>query len=230
MNEVINFLSGMSDEAVVIRIAIATLFGSFIGWERVARHHSAGIRTFALVSLGSAVATALNLYLAEMPGMSADVSRIPAGVVSGIGFLGAGTILVTGRNQIKGLSTAATLWVASCMGMAIGAGYLKVGLACFILVMLANVFLIRISAKVEENTKYMSIYVELSKNRGLSKLSKALVADGITISSMTKSREKPLEESDTAVIIEIEMDRRRSHQDIIDFFSELDYVNYVEEV
>jgi putative Mg2+ transporter-C (MgtC) family protein len=230
MNEAINYLSEMSDLAVVIRIAIATLFGSLIGWERVARHHSAGIRTFALVSLGSAVATALNLYMAVLPGMSADVSRIPAGVVSGIGFLGAGTILVTGRDQIKGLSTAATLWVASCMGMAIGAGYLKVGFACFVLVMLANVVLIRISVKIEENNKLMSIYVEITKEEGVLSLTKQLVDEGFTIKSIKKSREKPLQSSDVAVIIDLGLNRRRSHQEILDLLSELDFVSYVEEV
>ena len=128
VNTVIDYLQGMNDGAVAIRLVLATLCGSLIGWERVLRRHSAGIRTFALVSLGSAVATVLNLYLAILPNMEADVSRIPAGVVSGIGFLGAGTIILTGRNQIKGLTTAASLWVASCMGMAFGAGYLSVGL------------------------------------------------------------------------------------------------------
>ena len=153
MNGVLTYLSSMCEGAVVLRLAIATLCGSLIGWERVVKHHSAGIKTFSLVSLGSAVATVLNIYLAAMPDLSADVSRIPAGVVSGIGFLGAGTILVTGRNQIKGLSTAASLWVTSCMGMAIGAGYMTVGITCFALVLLANIVLRRFSAVVENNSK-----------------------------------------------------------------------------
>ena len=125
---IIDFLESPQDIAVAIRLVIATLFGSLIGWERVVKRHSAGIKTFALVSLGSAIATALNIFLALEPELNADVSRIPAGVVSGIGFLGAGTILVTGRQQIKGLTTAASLWVTSCMGMAIGGGYLIIGI------------------------------------------------------------------------------------------------------
>ena len=108
--EILEFLQSPCEVAVVIRLALAALFGALIGWERIARHHNAGIRTFALVSLGSAVAAALNIYLALMPELKADASRISAQVVSGIGFLGAGTILVTGRKQIKGLSTAASLW------------------------------------------------------------------------------------------------------------------------
>ena len=228
--QLLNDLQSMSEGAVVIRLAIATLFGSLIGWERLVRHHSAGIKTFALVSLGSAVATVLNLYLAMMPGVDADVSRIPAGVVSGIGFLGAGTILVTGRQQIKGLSTAASLWVASCMGMAIGAGYMIVGCSCLLLVLLANIVLYRLSSRVEENSRHMSVYIEVSKSRGVSKLLKAISEAGFEISSMIKSREKTIQSTDIALIIDIDFDRRRSHQEVINMISDLDYVSYVEEV
>ena len=145
---IISFLQGSDDIAVAIRLVIATVFGGLVGWERIIKHHSAGIKTHALVSLGSASATALNIYLAMLPGLNADVSRIPAGVVSGIGFLGAGTILVTGRKQIKGLSTAATLWVTSCMGMAIGAGYLEIGCVCLAMVGFSNILLKQLSNKV----------------------------------------------------------------------------------
>ena len=166
---ILEFLESSNDWAVAIRLILATLFGCLVGWERVVKRHSAGIKTFALVSLGSAVSTALNIYLAMIPGLSADTSRIPAGVVSGIGFLGAGTILVTGRKQIKGLTTAASLWVTACMGMAIGGGYLVVGTVCFVLIMIANVILMQLSKVVEEYSKYLSLYIEVNKNAGVKK-------------------------------------------------------------
>lgn len=226
----IEFLEGPADLAVAIRLILATLFGSLIGWERVVKRHSAGIKTFALVSLGSAVATALNIYLAELPGLNADVSRIPAGVVSGIGFLGAGTILVTGRQQIKGLTTAASLWVASCMGMAIGGGYLIVGIICFALVMLANVVLMNLSKVVEEHSKYISIYVEVNKGGGAKKLTKWFSEKGYKVSSITKSKEKTIQSSDTAIIVDIDFDKKRAHREFLDEINELEYVSYVEEI
>ena len=128
MKGALEYLQGWSDLAICCRLIIATFLGSLIGWERISKRHNAGIRTFALVSLGAAVSTALNIKLGYIPGLEADVSRIPAGVISGIGFLGAGSILVTGRNQIKGLTTAASLWVCAAMGLVIGAGYLLVGI------------------------------------------------------------------------------------------------------
>lgn len=227
---VLEFLEGTSDAAVAIRLILATLFGCLVGWERVVKRHSAGIKTFALVSLGSAVTTALNIYLAMIPGLSADTSRIPAGVVSGIGFLGAGTILVTGRKQIKGLTTAATLWVTACMGMAIGGGYLVVGTVCFILIMIANVILMQLSKVVEEYSKYLSLYIEVNKNAGVKKLSKWISEQGFEVSSMTKSKEKTLLSSDAALIVDIDFDRKRSHKEVLNALTELDFVSYVEEI
>jgi len=228
--EILDFLQSPCEVAVVIRLALAALFGALIGWERIARHHNAGIRTFALVSLGSAVAAALNIYLALMPELKADASRISAQVVSGIGFLGAGTILVTGRKQIKGLSTAASLWVSACMGMAIGAGYLVVGVACFFMVIFANMVLLHLSRRVEGNSKYLSIYIEVDKARGVTKLMKKISEEGFNISSMVKSKEKTLLATDCGLIIDLDLDRRRSHSQVLDIFSNQDYVNYIEEV
>ena len=151
-------------------------------------------------------------------------------MVSGIGFLGAGTILVTGRKQIKGLTTAASLWVTACMGMAIGGGYLVVGIICFALIMIANVILMHLSKIVEEYSRYLSIYIEVNKSGGVKKLSKWITDQGHSISSMTKSKEKPLQSSDAAVIIDIDFDKKRSHKEFINMLNELEYVNYVEEI
>jgi putative Mg2+ transporter-C (MgtC) family protein len=229
-SEMINFLQGTSDVAVTIRLVIATIFGGLVGWERIIKHHNAGIKTFALVSLGSAAATALNIYLAYLPGLNADVSRIPAGVVSGIGFIGAGTILVTGKQQIKGLSTAATMWVTSCMGMAIGAGYLEIGCVCLLMVAFANILLLQLSKRVEGTSKYISIYIEVNKNRGVNKLTRAILDNGFRIVSITKSKEKTLQSSDTGLLVDIMMDKKRDHHEIINLLNEFDFVNYIEEV
>ena len=230
VNTIIDYLQGMDDLAVAIRLVIATACGSLIGWERVVRRHSAGIRTFALVSLGSAVAAVLNIYLALIPNLNADVSRIPAGVVSGIGFLGAGTILVTGRNQIKGLTTAATLWVASCMGMAFGAGYLSVGFVCFGLVLIANLLLMHLSTRVEENSRYVSLYIEVEETNGIKKLRKSFKEMGYQVTSMNKTKDKTLSGTDTALMIDLDFKKRHSHLKLIDDLNNLDFVSYVEEV
>lgn len=228
--DIIYFLEGSSMTAVGIRLFLAALFGCLIGWERIVNKQKAGIRTFALVSLGAAVATVLNLYLVESIGESVDASRIPAGVVSGIGFLGAGTIIVTGRNQIKGLTTAATMWVTASMGMAIGAGYLGVGVVCFVLVMITNRILFALSRRVEEHSRYISIYLEVEKAKGVIKLRQYISETGYDLNSMNKSKEKTLQASDVAITIEMDMKKKKDHRKVLEEFAKLDYVNYLEEV
>ena len=230
MKEVINFLDGFSTSAVGIRLIIATLFGSLVGWERVTKKHNAGIKTFALVSLGSAVATILNIYLARMENQSADISRIPAGVVSGIGFLGAGMILVTGRNQIKGLTTAASLWVTSIMGMAIGGGFLEMGTICFVLIMISNRVLQYFSQRVEEHNRYLSVYLEVEKVKGVVRLRKFLTESGYSLLSMNKTKEKTLQPSDVAIAVELDLKGQVGHQVVIEKLNNLEYVNYLEEI
>lgn len=230
MQEMMQYLESFDETAVAVRLVIATLFGSLIGWERITKRHNAGIKTFALVSLGSAVATVLNIYLAGMENLSADVSRIPAGVVSGIGFLGAGTILVTGRNQIKGLTTAASLWVTANMGMVIGGGFLFTGTVCFVLVMIANRVLLRLSNRVEEHNRYLSIYLEVEKVKGVTRLRKFLSESGYTVSTMTKTKEKTLQVSDVAIVVELDLHASIEHQQVIDKLNNLEYVNYLEEI
>lgn len=230
MNEVMDFLQGWSGQAIAIRLFIATFFGCLIGWERISKRHNAGIRTFALVSLGAATATVLNIELAGIENMYADASRIPAGVISGIGFLGAGSILVTGRNQIKGLTTAASLWVCAAMGLAIGGGFLTTGTACFVLIMIANKCLTFFSQNVEEHNRYLSIYVEVEKVKGVTRLRKYIAETGYELLSMNKSREKTLVASDVAIIINLDLKNKVDHQVVLNAFNNLEYVNYIEEI
>ena len=166
----------------------------------------------------------------QIPGLEADVSRIPAGVISGIGFLGAGSILVTGRNQIKGLTTAASLWVCAAMGLVIGAGYLLVGIVCFALIMIANRVLQNLSVSVEEHSRYISIYLEVEKLKGVVKLRKYISETGYELVSMNKTKEKTLLDSDVALTVVLDMKSTTEHQNVLDAFNNLDYVNYLEEI
>lgn len=231
MKELIGFLEGYSEAAIAIRLIIATLFGSLIGWERVTKnhYHYVGIKTFALVSLGSAVAIVLNMELALGGNMQADVGRIPAGVVSGIGFLGAGMILVTGRNRIKGLTTAASLWVTANMGMAVGGGFLTTGVVCFALIMIANRLLQRFSQNVEQRSHFMSIYLEVEREKGVMKLRKYLSEAGYELLSMSKVKEKTLQSSDVAISVELDLIEPTEHRQVLEKLGNLDYVNYLEE-
>lgn len=120
----LNFLSAF------VRLFLAMLLGGILGYGREKKHLPAGFRTYMVVCLGSALSMMVGIYVTDITG-AADASRIGAQVVSGISFLGAGTILVTRQNQVKGLTTAAGLWAVACMGLALGAGFYSGALICF---------------------------------------------------------------------------------------------------
>lgn len=118
---------GLSLHDIIIRLGLATILGIAIGIERARREQSAGMRTYAVVSMASALIMIVSIYgVPDMGGPEHDTSRIAAQVVSGIGFLGAGVIFMR-RNIVHGLTTAALLWAASGVGLAIGGGLLITG-------------------------------------------------------------------------------------------------------
>lgn len=134
MDDIIAYLREMNMASVLFRLVLAMFAGGILGLERVRKRRPAGSRTYMLVSVGAALAMLLGQYEFAMVtgpwaeaaaeiGQRVDVSRFGAQVINGIGFLGAGTILVTGRQQVKGLTTSAGLWASACMGLAIGAGF-----------------------------------------------------------------------------------------------------------
>ena len=110
---------------IATRIILSVLFGGILGMERGMKNRGAGLRTYMLVCLGSCVVMMTNQFLYQSY-QSGDPARLGAQVINGIGFLGAGTIIVTKRNQIKGLTTAAGLWTSACAGLALGIGLYEV--------------------------------------------------------------------------------------------------------
>ncbi|MBL0911875.1 MAG: MgtC/SapB family protein [Bacteroidia bacterium] len=128
----------MSLDLFIIRILTSVLTGFIIGFERQWNHKSAGLRTNTLASVGSAVFVLLSFYITA--GSGGDVTRIIAQVVTGIGFIGAGIIFKEGFN-VRGLTTAVTIWCSSAIGCFAGAGFLKEAITASMIVVLVNVVL-----------------------------------------------------------------------------------------
>ena len=148
--------------AIIIRIVLALLFGGLIGTERELTNHPAGIKTHALVCIGSALSSLITVEMAyEIHALnqitsfapSIDISRIAAGVVTGIGFIGAGAILKSKSGSIvTGITTAATIWVTGCLGLAVGMGYYKMSIVTFLTVFIATPIL----NLIEKNFLYVN--------------------------------------------------------------------------
>jgi len=130
----------ISEIEVVIRLVLAAIIGGAIGYEREINNRPAGLRTHVLVTMGAALMMLVSKYAFSDLGIPYNPSRIASQVVSGIGFLGAGTIIMQG-NVVHGLTTAASLWTAACIGLAIGAGYYLGGITGAIIVIFTLIIL-----------------------------------------------------------------------------------------
>jgi len=163
MGNFLNMINGYNTISILFRLFLAVLCGGIIGFDRGRKRRPAGFRTYMIVCLGAALTMLISQHMFYR-GYTTDLSRLGAQVVSGIGFLGAGTIIVTGRQQIKGLTTAAGLWASACMGLAIGAGFYFGALVGFLLVLLTMTLLSYIEGKLIASARNMNIYVEYTSS------------------------------------------------------------------
>lgn len=154
MLEFLNPLREMNTVSVMLRMLIAVLIGAVIGLERSAKNRPAGFRTHILVCLGAAVAAMTGLYIFLVLKLPTDVSRLGAQVISGLGFIGAGTIVVTKKMSIKGLTTAAGLWTTGIIGLAIGSGYFELGIIGAVLVLMAETLFNALGRKIRHTPDY----------------------------------------------------------------------------
>ena len=226
----LDFFRDLNLMSVSARLILTTLLGSVVGIERANKRYAAGIRTFALVSLGAALSTIMGLYFAQMSPNAADISRIPSQLLCGIGFLGAGTIIVTDRRQIKGLTTAAGLWVTAAMGIAIGAGMIGAAIVCFFLILITNYYMHYMTRYVENHTRMIELYIELEHDKIRTLIEYIKKDEGCSICSIERRREQPLVEDDVVLRLEIDLNRRENHKMVIQDLLALEGVHYVEEL
>jgi len=134
---------------IIFRILLSGLLSSLIGFEREIRHRSAGLRTHILVCLGSTLVMLTSLYVFDIykDKVPLDPARIAAGIITGIGFLGAGTIIRMGEG-VRGLTTAASLWVSAAIGLGVGCGFYSASIFTTILVIFVLFFLRRLETKI----------------------------------------------------------------------------------
>lgn len=175
MNDILNYLREFNIVSMILRLALAFLCGGMIGMERGKRGRAAGLRTHILVCLGAAMTVMTGLFAVQTLKINSDPLRIGAQVISGIGFLGVGTILITGNTHVRGLTTAAGLWTTASIGLAIGIGYYEAAILCTILCVLTIVFLSRFENIVVGKNRNIELYVEI---RDVSKVN--FVVDTIT--------------------------------------------------
>ena len=204
----IDAMAEWNSVAICGRLALAILTGTVIGIDRGLKRRGAGIKTHALVCLGSALVMLTSEYMSMNFDQKADLARLGAQVISGVGFLGVGTILVTEKQRVRGLTTAAGLWACACVGLAIGIGFVEgaVYTLMFIVVVLRLLNKIDIGLFLQEmrSRNVKTETVETTKNKLPGKFS--------------------------SLVVTLEVNHYNMRPELIDEIRNFDYVHYVEEM
>lgn len=159
MTAIINYLSEMSVVTVILRLFLSTILGGIIGFERGKHGRAAGFRTHIILCVGAALTALVGVYCYEELGFTSDPMRIPAQVVSGIGFLGAGAIILKNKMTITGLTTAAGMWTTAVIGIATGAGFYTGAITGAILLFCTTTFFTMFE---KARKSIVNIYVEIN--------------------------------------------------------------------
>lgn len=244
MNSLFHFfdpIRGVSCGGLIVKIILAVFFGGMIGLERGHKHRAAGSRTYMIVCLGAALTVILSQYeswlvtdvwreVSELLGRKVDVSRYSAKVIGGIGFLGAGTIIVTGRQEVKGLTTAAGLWTSACMGLAIGSGFYECAILGFVLILFTTVILEKVSAWVVSRARNMDLYVEFEKMENLGEIISTIKSLNIQIFDVDIQREKQSNGVTVGAVISSRLPKKETHSHVMAKISKFDFVTVVDEI
>ena len=229
MKEFFKMLSEYNAVSAIVRLTLAIVCGGIIGIDRGRKRRPAGFRTHMIVCLGATLTMLISQHLITS-GYITDVSRLGAQVVSGIGFLGAGTIIVTGRQKIKGLTTAAGLWASACMGLAIGAGFYIGAVVGFLFMILAMTVFSKIESKLVLVARNMNIYVEYTSGSDVGKMIDALKGLGVKIYDIEVNRGKNADSPYPGCVISVRIPRSLAHSSVMAELVSLDGVRTVEEI
>ena len=213
--------------AIALRILAAVILGGLIGRERGMKNRPAGLRTYMLVCLGACVVMMLNQY-AYQAYNTGDPVRLGAQVVSGIGFLGAGTIIVTSHNQIKGLTTAAGLWASACIGLAIGIGLYEVGVTAGLTVYAVLTVLHNWDYRMRSRTRVVDLYIELNRKYALGSFIRSAREKNLELSNLQREEDTAGPHELFCFIVTVEGKNKMRAEEILNAVKNMEEVSFAE--
>ena len=229
IGEIIDLLQGTNIYSTIFKLTMAVICGGVIGLERVKKRRPAGFRTYMLVCLGAALTMVISQYLASK-GQTTDVSRLGAQVINGVGFLGAGTIIVTGKQQIKGLTTAAGLWASACMGLAIGAGFYFGALIGCVAIILTVSLLSMLEGRIMSNARNMNIYIEFTETDDIGGTIETLKKLNVKIFDIEITKIRSSDGLPPSAILAIRLPKKAKHSEIMAAVASVNGIQTVEEL
>ena len=230
MEDILAYLREVNTVSIILRLTLATIFAGIIGLERGKKKRPAGFRTHILVCIGATIIMITNQYIIDIMHMASDPTRLGAQVISGIGFLGAGTIIVDRRNQVKGLTTAAGLWACACMGLAIGIGFYEGAIISCIFLFGVMTGLHKMDLYVQNNSKGINIYAEFKTISNVTSFIKNLRSRGVRISDLEVQKTDKIDKSNVGVVMTLRLLDKVNHAECILSLHNEDGVLFIEEI
>lgn len=221
-----DYLRDVTTVSVLFRLFLAVVCGGIIGIEREHKRRPAGFRTHILICLGASMTTLTSQFLFYNLNLYTDIGRLGAQVVAGIGFIGAGAIIVTKRRQVKGLTTAAGLWTCAIIGLAVGAGYYEAAIISTLVILIAEIFFVKFEYWILVNSRNLNIYVEYDDNENLDNIIRLIKSYRIVIIDLeiTKSG------NNSCAIFQLQLPKKISHDKIMTAISSAEGIVSVEEL
>ncbi|MDR1778140.1 MAG: MgtC/SapB family protein [Clostridiales Family XIII bacterium] len=215
--------------STVVRLLLAVVLGGIVGLERRAKSRPAGFRTHILVCVGACLAMLTNQFVYENMSTLSDPTRLGAQVITGVGFLGVGTILVTGRHKIKGLTTAAGLWASACMGLAIGIGFYAGGIITGAVIFMALFTFGKLEDRLEAFSRQMELYVEVNSVKDMKGVREGIQAAGISIHE-THFSQSPLVEGKVGLYFMMRLPKGMNKAQAVGVIEAVEGVRLTEEI
>ncbi|MBR2283398.1 MAG: MgtC/SapB family protein [Ruminococcus sp.] len=219
----INFLT------TLLRLVMSLLCGGIIGIERSYKNRPAGFRTHILVCVGAAIASMTGLYLYLNAHLTTDISRLGAQIVSGLGFIGGGTIIVVNKKKIKGLTTAAGLWVSGIIGLAIGAGFYEGAVVATVLILVTEIWFSRLAAKITRTPKF-KILIQYKNKISLNHVLRCCKDNKVAISNLQVTGTSETDSSLYSAIITLQPRKKIDKVKLMSSIRLIVGVDYAEEV
>ena len=219
----LNYLS------IVIRILLAAMIGCLIGLERERKNRPAGFRTYTLVSVGACLVMMTNQYMFSLY-QSGDPARLGAQVISGVGFLGAGTILVTRSSQVRGLTTAAALWTSACVGLALGTGFYAGALIVGGVLLVVTILFRPLNDVLQRKNGFMRLYAHFDTSDDIDAFLRECTAEKVAVGDMQPLMQKDADKGGIVVLIEMKNVAETDHETLVRKFSALRGVRHMEEL
>lgn len=222
------WISDLSLGSILARMLIAILAGTLLGIDRRDKNKGAGVRTHSMVCVGSALTMVTSQYVAiRFPEAGGDVFRLGAGVVSGVGFLGAGTIIVGDRNKVHGLTTAAGLWTCACIGLAIGCGFIGGTIVAMLAAFIILHNLTPLDRRLRRHARAFDLYIEFADVESAREFTHILDEQGIAYTDFVL-QDSPIAGEGPVATVSVELDSYQRKKEYLKELKDADGISYFE--